>query len=156
MEIPTVTAPNKVLRTLGQAVAETGLILSTLTLYPDQVDLLNNNSLSSVHLYGPPGTGKTLVMVLKACQWLKRGLDVQVLVLGEGGRAVSFLIQEQLRVVLDSEFVPGNPQVRRHVYDILENPNDVEKAVKELEALARDGHMYIVADEVLDFFRKSK
>ena len=149
------TAPNKVLRTLGQAVAETGLILSTLILYPNQVDLLNDNTLSSVHLYGPPGTGKTLVMVLKACQWLKLGLHVQVLVSEKDGHAVSFLIQKQLQYFIKSHALPGNPKVRRHVYDFLDS-DDVEKAVQELEGLTHDGHLNIIADEILDFFCKTK
>ena len=148
------TSSSRVLRTLGQAVAETGLVLSVLTLFPDQVRLLNDDTLRLVHLYGPPGTGKTLVMVLKGCQWLKQGLDVQVLVARKDGRAVSFLIEEQLRQVLDSSdpVAAGGARVRRHVYDFHKNSDDVQKAVDEMTAHARDGELYVIADEVLDFF----
>jgi hypothetical protein len=93
--IPTVTAPRlrvrsqqkkksksrytearKVLRTAGEAVAETGLILSMLALYPDQVALLNDVTLDGnsssgqygVHICGPPGTGTT---VKCACMYVK-------------------------------------------------------------------------------------
>ena len=79
-------------KTQGQAVAETGLILSTLTLLPYQVELLGDNNLTRVHLWGPPGTGKTVVLVLKASGWLRERLDVDILSINSESRAVSILI----------------------------------------------------------------
>ncbi|XP_070209679.1 uncharacterized protein [Littorina saxatilis] len=120
VEVPTVTAPRKamakpgkytparkVVRIEGEAVAETGLIHSLLALYPDQVDLLSDNTLRCVHLRGPPGTGKTIVLVLKVIQWLHQGHDVHVVSATHESRAVSFLIERQLQCVLGSNPAPG-------------------------------------------------
>ncbi|XP_070209288.1 uncharacterized protein [Littorina saxatilis] len=154
VEIPTVSAPRKVLRTLGQAVAETGLIMSILTLHQEQVQLINDDCLNCVHLYGPPGTGKTVVIVLKASEWLQQGHDVHVLMTRRYSHAVSFVIERQLQQVIDSLKESKRPKVHRHLYDFHNRVEDVERASTELSCLARDGSgkLYIVADEVLDFF----
>ncbi|XP_070209685.1 mediator of RNA polymerase II transcription subunit 12-like [Littorina saxatilis] len=156
VEVPTVTAPRKamakpgkytparkVLRTEGEAVAETGLIHSLLALYPDQVDLLSDNTLCCVHLRGPPGTGKTIVLVLKAIQWLHQGHDVHVVSVVNESRAVSLLIERQLQCVLDSNPASGFGTVHRHVV------HDYPYTVNKLAALASDGELYVIADEVL-------
>ncbi|KAK7091343.1 uncharacterized protein [Littorina saxatilis] len=157
VEVPTVTAPRKamakpgkytparkVLRTEGEAVAETGLIHSLLALYPDQVDLLSDNTLRCVHLRGPPGTGKTIVLVLKAIQWLHQGHDVHVVSVTRESDAVSFLIERQLQCVLGSNPASGFGTVHRHAVQDL----PYFKANK-LAALASDGELYVIADEIL-------
>ncbi|KAK7091348.1 hypothetical protein V1264_009041 [Littorina saxatilis] len=156
VEVPTVTAPrkamakpgkytpaSKVVRTEGEAVAETGLIHSLLALYPDQVDLLSDNTLCCVHLRGPPGTGKTIVLVIKAIQWLHQGHDVHVVSVVNESRAVSLLIERQLQCVLGSNPASGFGTVHRH--DV--NPYTPPDANK-LAALASDGELYVIADEV--------
>nr|KAG5699999.1 hypothetical protein BaRGS_001818 [Batillaria attramentaria] len=72
IEVPTVTTPRRTveLRTLAEAIAFMGLRMATLTLYPEQVDLIDNQpAFEKVFLWGPPGTGKTVTLYLKALQW---------------------------------------------------------------------------------------
>ncbi|XP_070208594.1 early endosome antigen 1-like [Littorina saxatilis] len=158
VEVPTVTAPrkamakpgkytpaSKVLRTEGEAVAETGLIHSLLALYPDQVDLLSDNTLCCVHLRGPPGTGKTIVLVLKAIQWLHQGHDLHVVSVTKESRAVSILIERQLQCVLCQNPASGIGTVHRHDVN-----RDIDDVVNKLAALASDGQLYIIADEVFE------
>ena len=83
------TPPRKVVRTLGQSVAEVGLVMSRLALYPDQLDLLSR-LLSSVCHSGGPKTGKTIVLLLTGMQWLKQGKSVQVVSGRSASRSVSF------------------------------------------------------------------
>ncbi|XP_076438252.1 uncharacterized protein LOC143277353 [Babylonia areolata] len=71
IEVPTVTPPRRVVRTHAEAVAEAGLRWLALSLYPDQVDVLNRDN-PIVYLCGPPGTGKTILLVLKAMEWLQK------------------------------------------------------------------------------------
>ena len=175
MDIPTITVPDKaretdvstrpprkVVKTQGQAIAETGLILSTLTLLPYQVDLLNDKSLALVHLWGPPGTGKTVVLVLKASGWLREGLDVDILSINSESRAISILMESQLQQVLRSVEGPEErkPKLRFHVigsnlecwfrdcYCVHEN---TDAAVSCLANLAHDGKLHIIADQILRY-----
>ena len=150
--------PTKVVKTQSQAIAETGLILSTLTLFPYQVDLLNK-SLTRVHLWGPPGTGKTVVLVLKASGWLREGLDVDILSINSESRAISILMESQLWQVLRS-FKKRKPKLRLHVIG-----NDLESwsekwhyvhkntdaAIRSLAELAQDEKLHIVADEIFKY-----
>ena len=137
------TSASKVVRTTGQAVAEVGLILSTLALYPDQIDLLNDKTLQCVHIHGPPGTGKTVVLVLKGIQWLREGHDVHVLSTSGRSLAVSIQIERHLRQVLGLS--PG-PSVHRTVI----KPCD-EKDVLGFAKLARGGMLHVIADEMPNY-----
>ena len=176
MDIPTITVPDKaketgvsktqsprkVVKTQGQAVAETGLILSTLTLLPYQVELLGDNNLTRVHLWGPPGTGKTVVLVLKASGWLRERLDVDILSTSSESRAVSILIESQLQQVLGSVEGPEErvPKLRLHVIGSnLESwrrnghyvHEDTDAAVSCLAELAHDKKLHIIADEIFKY-----
>jgi hypothetical protein len=64
VEIPTVTAPHKMIKTRGQCVAETGLQFAVLALYPSQLATLQSRE-KTVFISGPPGTGKSIVLALK-------------------------------------------------------------------------------------------
>nr|KAG5701728.1 hypothetical protein BaRGS_004330 [Batillaria attramentaria] len=57
IEVPTVTTPRRCmeLRTPSEAIAHTGLTMAILTLYPEQLDLLNRPGLEKLFLWGPPG-----------------------------------------------------------------------------------------------------
>ena len=174
MDIPTITVPDKaketgvstqpprkVVKTQGQAIAETGLILSTLTLLPYQVELLSEEKLARVHLWGPPGTGKTVVLVLKASGWLRKRLDVDILSINSESRAVSILIESQLQQVLGSiEGPEEKPKLRLHVIGSnLESwrqnghyvHEDTDAAISFLANLARDGKRHIIADEIFKY-----
>ena len=143
------TPASKLLRTEGQAAAETGLVMATLALYPDQVDILNDASLHSVHLHGPPGTGKTVLLTLKASQWLHLGRHVHVVSVADSCRAVSLLIEKQLLHVLKDCGIPGRAGVSLHMYDILER-DERNRAVQELVTASQDGQLFLIMDEVRD------
>ena len=53
--------------------------MSTLSLFPEQISVLNDKYLNSVHLAGPPGVGKTVMLVLKGVQWINQGKHVLLL-----------------------------------------------------------------------------
>ena len=65
VELVTGGVPSKVVRSLGQAVAETGLQLSSLVLTPQQLDILDKPLGLSLFLQGPPGTGKSVMLLLR-------------------------------------------------------------------------------------------
>ena len=147
MEIPTVSTPHKVIKTAGQAVAETGLQFSILALYPSQLLILRNAG-DTVFLTGPPGTGKSVVLALKGKQWLHEGKEVHVVSTQYKGRAVSILLQRQLQE-------PKNPgvdasKVKRHEYNFDSKASDVDAALNELSAsaAAAGGELFIIIDEV--------
>lgn len=153
------TSASKVVRTTGQAVAEVGLILSTLALYPDQIDLLNDKTLQCVHIHGPPGTGKTVVLVLKGIQWLREGHDVYVLSTSERSRTVSIQIEQQLQYTRDQQLQQTldqqlqhapDPRPRSSVFRRVINVRN-EKDVRELAALACDGALHVIADEMPNY-----
>ena len=143
------------MRTLGQAVAETGLRVSSLVLYPYQIALLNNSSLPRLFLWGPPGTGKTVVLTLKATQWLKQGRDVHLVGVCHEGRAVVTLIEQQLSIMTLGTALGTAPRatgkVHRHWFDFWGSPGEVTPAVEKLAAMSRGGLLFLIVDEVKEF-----
>ena len=147
MDIPTATTPRKVIRTEAQAIAETGLRMSSLALYPRQVELLGDAQdlqdlcqPDQAHLYGGPGTGKSVCLALRGMQWMQRGEDVDVVSISRESHAVSILAQNQLRAAKASGPCAGS--VHLHVYDF-NKPDDVEAAVNKLAALGRSLHLIV-------------
>ncbi|XP_025114468.1 uncharacterized protein LOC112576323 [Pomacea canaliculata] len=62
--VPCTCPPRVSVKTLGQAVSWTGEVYTAqITLFPEQVDLLNRAPLR-LFVAGPPGTGKTVVLLL--------------------------------------------------------------------------------------------
>ena len=149
VDIPTLGTPRKVVRSEGQAVAETGLAVSSLALYPDQINILSKGPERQVFLLGPPGTGKTVVLLLKAMQWLNQSGDVQVVSIGREGRVVSMLARQQLLETQGE--APQGGTVQRHHYDFWLNPENVAAAVNKLTSLSRDGCLNVIVDEVGQF-----
>ena len=143
--------PRKVVRSEGQAVAVTGLTMSSLALYPAQIDILSKELDQQVFLWGPPGTGKTVVLLLKAIQWLNQGGDVQVVSICREGRVVSVLAREQLLQTQGAAPVAGT--VQRHHFDFRLNAGNVAAAVNKLAALSCDKCLNIIVDEVGQFVR---
>lgn len=140
VDIPASPCATFAYRNLGEAVAETGHRMARITLYPDQVVLVNRRGARKVFLTGPPGTGKTIVLNVKCMQWLHRGKHVHVVSTWERSIAASYLIQDQLSRVASSE------KVHHHMYD-LQKKDDLDKAVSTLTSAALNGELYVIADE---------
>lgn len=149
IEMPTVTPPRGELRSLSQAIAYTGLVMARLTLYPDQVDILFKDE-PLVFLTGPPGTGKSIVLAVKGLLWLKRGVDVHLVVSHVDAQAVSLLMKQQL----ESCLTEGSPvRVCLHKY-FLENDVEAEKGVDKLATIAKEnpgGELHVIADEASNY-----
>ncbi|KAK7106592.1 hypothetical protein V1264_017826 [Littorina saxatilis] len=136
-------------RTAGQAVAELGRRLALLVLTLQQLGLMNRGP-PLVHITGAPGTGKTVVLVLQGLRWLRQGHDVHVLSTSYATRAVSTSITQQLGMSLSAgptpSLTPGS--VSYHRYNFWDREADVEKAVTDLVACVKNGHLHVLIDEV--------
>nr|KAG5693114.1 hypothetical protein BaRGS_014064 [Batillaria attramentaria] len=144
IEVPAITSPRlgMTLRTPPEAVALTGL-LNAITLYPDQLDLVTRQDLRLVFVWGPPGTGKTVVLTIKGRQWRDMDKDVHLLSSHPKSFAATSLIEHQLLASLTAS-TPRRVHV--HKYDF-SHGKDVDTAVDELAAAAKDGELYVIADE---------
>ncbi|KAK7105175.1 uncharacterized protein [Littorina saxatilis] len=136
-------------RTAGQAVAELGRRLALLVLTLQQLGLMNRDP-PLVYITGAPGTGKTVVLVLQGLRWLRQGHDVHVLSTLYDTRAVSTSIKQQLEMSLSAgptpSLTPGS--VPYHQYDFYKE-EDVEKAVADLVACMKNGHLHVLVDEAV-------
>ncbi|KAL8597213.1 hypothetical protein ACOMHN_051526 [Nucella lapillus] len=142
--IPTAGTPRKVVRTLGEATAETGLRYSSLALTPDQVALLNSQPEPQfVHLQGPPGTGKTVVLLLKALHWVQQGRQVVVVSGDYNSRAVTSLVEAQLRSMEPK--AAGN--IQRLCYNFSDRGFSAGAAVARLQQHIRPGPALVIFDE---------
>ena len=137
VEVATPFPPRRVLRSEGEAVAETGLRMKSLALTPEQVVILGRPD-PCVYLTGPPGCGKTLLLHLKARQWLNEGHHVHVVCLSNKARAVSSLIAAQLQTSGTAH------AVTQHTFKIHKEMNT---AICTLAALSHNG-LWIIVDEV--------
>ncbi|XP_070203614.1 uncharacterized protein [Littorina saxatilis] len=135
-------------RTAGQAVAELGRRLALLVLTLQQLGLMNRDP-PLVSITGAPGTGKTVVLVLQGVRWLRQGHDVHVLSTRYNTRAVSTSIKQQLEMSLSAgptpSLTPGS--VSYHRYNFWDREADVEKAVTDLVACVKNGHLHVLIDE---------
>lgn len=122
--------------------AESGRRVTQICLYPDQVNIMNNNS-PRVFVSGPPGTGKTVLLQLKGMQWLKAGHDVHIVSTSKYSRAASYMLEHHL-VQSKSRTLC----VHRHGFDFTNNAEDIGTAISQLERASRDGQLCIIADEV--------
>ncbi|KAL8602586.1 hypothetical protein ACOMHN_017559 [Nucella lapillus] len=142
--IPTAGTPRKVVRTLGEAAAETGLRFSSLALTPAQVALLFSQPQHRfVHLQGPPGTGKTVVLLLKALQWLQQGRQVVVVGGYVSSRAVTRLVEAQLRSMEPAEAA----NIQHLCYDFNGSGFSAGAAVARLQLHIHPGPVLVIFDE---------
>ncbi|XP_070202836.1 uncharacterized protein [Littorina saxatilis] len=137
-------------RTAGQAVAELGRRLALLVLTLEQLGLMNRDP-PLVYITGAPGTGKTVVLVLQGVRWLRQGHDVHVLSTRHTTRSVSTSITQQLGMSLRAgptpSMTPGS--VSFHQYDFFNREEDVDKAVTDLVACIKIGHLHVLVDEAV-------
>lgn len=146
--VPRTTSPILGFKTLDQAVSLTGEYSIQVTLYPEQAYLVNAAP-PRVFIAGPPGTGKTVVLLLEAAEWLRFGSDVYVVSSWTSSQVacnmVRYLLQQTINTQLAAAVVKHG-QVHLLQYDFYEE-KQVEKAVEELAKLAKDGSLYVIADE---------
>ncbi|KAL8590741.1 hypothetical protein ACOMHN_061575 [Nucella lapillus] len=144
VDIPTAGPPRKVVRTRGEAAAETGLRYSSLALTPAQVALLNSQPEPQfVHLQGPPGTGKTMVLLLKALQWVRQGRQVVVVSGDVISRAVTRLVEAQLRSMEPA----AAANIQRLCYDFTDRGFSAGAAVARLQRHICPGPVLVIVDE---------
>ncbi|XP_076439248.1 uncharacterized protein LOC143278101 [Babylonia areolata] len=141
VEVPTVTPPRRALRTHADAVAETGERWSALSLYPDQIDILEEND-PCAFLHGPPGTGKTLLLVLRAMQWIRQERIVHIVAAEDmnSKSSIHFLLEGSLRDVVHRWSSPAG--VHLHQF------TSAHDALPALAKLTRDGELCVVIDEI--------
>ncbi|KAL8617820.1 hypothetical protein ACOMHN_044919 [Nucella lapillus] len=146
VDIPTAGTPRKVVRTWGEAAAETGLICSSLALTPAQVALLiSQPEPRFLYLQGPPGTGKTVVLLLKALQWVQQGRQVVVVSGDVSSRAVTRLVEAQLRSMEPA----AAANIQRLCYDFTDDGFSAGAAVARLQRHIRPGPALVIFDEAL-------
>ncbi|XP_025114280.1 uncharacterized protein LOC112576204 [Pomacea canaliculata] len=139
--VPCTSPPRLSLKTLHQAVSLTGECYSTLiTLFPEQVDLLNTGP-PRLFLSGPPGTGKSVLLLLKGRQWLRCGHVVLIVSTGWWSRAACCMLYHLLKT---EEVTPG--QLWLLQYDFTRE-DDVLQAVSDMLQAVKEGSLYILADE---------
>ncbi|XP_025112758.1 uncharacterized protein LOC112575254 [Pomacea canaliculata] len=147
------SSPRLCVKTLGQAVSWTGECYTALiTLFPEQVDLLNTAPLR-VFVAGPPGTGKTVVLLLMGTEWLRCGHDVYIVSSFADSRASCIMLYHLLLQSLNTlnkqvagGTTPGQLHILQYEFDQTQD-EDVEKAVNDLTQAARGGSVYVIADE---------
>ncbi|XP_076464371.1 uncharacterized protein LOC143296378 [Babylonia areolata] len=159
VDVPTACPPHrKVIRSMGEAVAETGLRFSYLTLTPDQVKLLTAQpelpwqQFEHVYLQGPPGCGKTVVLVLKGLQWAQEGKKVIILSVRPQAHAVTLLMETQIRNCLGE--AAASSSIHRQRLDFSDESFDVDVAVSELLPQLRARPVLILVDEITIHLKK--
>ncbi|KAL8561302.1 hypothetical protein ACOMHN_047157 [Nucella lapillus] len=129
------------LRTLGEGVSHVGHRFTRLVLTEDQVNILMENK-PRVCLLGPPGVGKTLLLIQKAKDWLKEGIEVHIISVFEPAMAVTELIYGELREK------PGDPKkVKCHHMPL----GGRVPLVETLKSAAENGKVAVIMDEVGSF-----
>ncbi|KAK7100621.1 hypothetical protein V1264_023541 [Littorina saxatilis] len=91
-----------IVRTLGQAVHETGRRFTAAVLFPQHIEVLDSID-KYVYINGSPGSGKTMVLTVKGLQWVKAGSYVCVLTIEAGTSPVSLIIHQQIVDALHRE-----------------------------------------------------
>ncbi|XP_025101018.1 uncharacterized protein LOC112568122 isoform X2 [Pomacea canaliculata] len=149
--VPCTSTPRLTVKTLGQAVSKTGVYFSQLTLFPEQVDLIHSKELR-VFLAGPPGTGKTVVLQLVALKWLRHNHDVYVMSTTEHSRMACCMLHHLLQHELERMRQAGEECGQCGQLHLLQynfrGGTDVDRATQELTDAAKNGEVYVIADEV--------
>lgn len=122
-----------------------------ITLFPEQVRLLNMAP-PRLFLAGPPGTGKTVVLLLMATEWLRRGNNVHIVSTWLGSRAACVMLYHlllQMLKMLNTQLTSGTTPGELHLLKFdLTRGEDLQIAVNDLSQAAREGSLYVIADEV--------
>ncbi|XP_070208404.1 uncharacterized protein [Littorina saxatilis] len=135
-------------RTEGEAAAETGTRFSHIMLTPQQVAVHHSNQ-PLIFLTGPPGVGKTVMLNLKGLDLLRQGLHVDVVSSWNASLAASHSAVYQLQ---QTSGPAAARRIHLHHFDLeYGGKQAVNKAVRTLVEAAnkRGGQgLYVIADEV--------
>ncbi|XP_070182182.1 uncharacterized protein [Littorina saxatilis] len=135
-------------RTEGEAAAETGTRFSHIMLTPQQVAVQHSNQ-PLIFLSGPPGVGKSVMIILKGLDLLRQGLHVDVVSSGKYSLAASHLAVYQLQQTAGPA---AAGRIHLHHFDLWKGVEQqaVDEAVRTLVEAAnkRGGQgLYVIADE---------
>lgn len=116
VEVWSIQNPRVEVRSLPEAVYETGERFSQILLTPTQVEILHLSS-QLVFLTGPPGGGKTTTLILKAVQWARGQQTVVILNLHRGskGLPLGHLLQRQLEMHVSADH--ADKRQKTHITD---------------------------------------
>ncbi|XP_025083114.1 uncharacterized protein LOC112557458 isoform X2 [Pomacea canaliculata] len=147
--VPCLSPPRLSLKTLEQPSSSTSLCHAVITLFPEQVHLLNTAT-PRVLLTGPPGTGKSLVLQLKATEWLRCGRDVFMVSTqrrGGAGCLITYcLLQQTIKTQLAKTVKSGHLYLLK--YDFY-NDGDIEEALTDLSLAAKGRPLYVIVDALV-------
>lgn len=146
MTVPCIYPPRHCVKTLAQAVSLTGECYAQITLFPEQVHLLNTAP-PRVFLSGPPGTGKTVVLQLMGTEWLRRGHHVYVVSTWEESRAACCMLLHVLQQTVNTRLRGRANPDRLHLRQFDLAKEDVEEVVRDLTKAALEGTLYVIVDE---------
>ncbi|XP_025107952.1 uncharacterized protein LOC112572468 isoform X3 [Pomacea canaliculata] len=140
-----VISPRLSVKTLAQAVSATGMCFAEITLFPEQVSLLQRGR-PRVLLHGPPGTGKTVMLQLMATDWLRNKQLVHVVSTWDKSLPSCTMLYNLLQNTLDEEGAGTPSQLMFLKYEFREE-TDVEKAVNDLVQAANKNPLHVIVDE---------
>ncbi|KAL8560554.1 hypothetical protein ACOMHN_018954 [Nucella lapillus] len=143
--------PRKEVRTLGQAISETGDRFASLLLLPRHREVLEGPDHRLLHLAGPPGAGQTLVLVLKGAQWAREGRHVCVLSARASPSPNAFVIQEQIRKTLmqnDPHIDPSHVDTDVILTDSDDTQRDRANLATRLHTRAKGRPICLIMNEI--------
>ncbi|XP_025107949.1 uncharacterized protein LOC112572468 isoform X1 [Pomacea canaliculata] len=141
-----VISPRLSVKTMAQAVSATGMCFAEITLFPEQVNLLQRGR-PRVLLHGPPGTGKTVMLQLMATDWLRNKQLVHVVSTWDKSLPSCTMLYNLLQTTLDEEGAGTPSQLMFLKYEFRDKA-DVEKAVNDLVQAAHKNPLHVIVDEV--------
>ncbi|XP_025079778.1 uncharacterized protein LOC112555555 [Pomacea canaliculata] len=146
--VPCLSPPRLSLKTLSQPSSSTSLCHAVITLFPEQIHLLNTAT-PRVFLTGPPGTGKSLMLQLKATEWLRCGRDV-VMVRPRGGGGPGCLITYYLlQQTIETLMVPTLKSGQLHLLECdFHYRCDIEEAGTDFLRAVKGRPLYVIVDGI--------
>ncbi|XP_025083117.1 uncharacterized protein LOC112557460 isoform X2 [Pomacea canaliculata] len=154
--VPCLSPPRLSLKTLEQLSSSTSLCHAVITLFPEQVHLLNTAT-PRVFLAGPPGTGKSLVLQLKATEWLRCGCDVIVVRPRRWAHAASLITYYLLEQTIETQLAPTGQSGQLHLLECdFYNSGDIEEALTDLLRAAKGRPLYVIVDALVSPFVRNE
>lgn len=141
--------PRPCLKSVAWSTSSTGsCYIAYLTLTKEQSNLIQRDA-PRLFLLGPPGTGKSVVLLWRCLKWLKLGHEVHIVSTGRWSRAACSMLYHLLLQMTKwklNELIKPD-KLYQHQYDF-ENKEEVKKALGDMSLKAKEGFLYVIADEV--------